>query len=122
VIRSEGVFEAEELRASLRHSGARVSKATVYRTLRLLQEAGIVQRVLFEENEPRYLFAYGSAPNDLLIRLDTRSVEAIDAPELSALCDRLCRDRGLEPRGYRFQVFAVARARGPRRVGTASAD
>ena len=113
IIRTEGVFDAEQIRASLRTTGTRVSKATVYRTLRLLQEAGIVQRVLFGEDEPRYLLAYGHAPHDLLIRVDTRAVETVDAPELIALRDRLCRERGLEARGHRFQVFAAAPALRP---------
>lgn len=108
IIRTEGVFEAESLRASLRRAGARVSKATVYRTLRLLLDAGIVQRVLFDGDEARYLLTYGGPPHDLLIRVDTRAVESIDAPELIALRERLCRERGLEARGHRFQVFATA--------------
>jgi hypothetical protein len=54
---------------------------------------------------------YGRRPQDLIIHLDTRRVETIEAPEIVALRDRLCRERGLEPQGHRFQIFAV-RARG----------
>ena len=109
IVRAEGLFEAEGLLAALKGSGARVSKATVYRTIRLLQEAGIIQRVLFDEDQAHYQLVYGRRPNDLLIHLDTRRVEEIEAPELIALRERICRERGLEARGHRFQVFAVAR-------------
>lgn len=109
IVRSQGLFEADALLTMLRSGGPRVSKATVYRTIRLLQEAGIIQRVLFGEDQAHYQLVYGQRPNDLLIRLDTRTVEEIQAPELIALRERLCRERGLEAKGHRFQVFAVAR-------------
>ncbi len=107
IVRTDGLFEADGLLGSLKRAGLRVSKATVYRTIRLLQDAGIIQRVLFEEDQAHYQLVYGRRPHDLLIRLDTRKVEEIEAPELIALRDRLCRERGLTARGHRFQIFAV---------------
>ena len=74
---------------------------------RLLQDAGIIQRVLFDEEQAHYQLVYGRRPNDLLIRVDTRRVEEIDLPELIELRDRICRERGLSPQGHRFQIFAV---------------
>lgn len=108
IIRFDGLFEAEELLAAVRGAGFRVSKATIYRTIKLLLDAGIIQRVLFDEDQSHYQLVYGRKPNDLLIRLDTRRVEAVEIPEIIALRDRLCRERGLEPQGHRFQVYAVA--------------
>lgn len=109
IVRFDGLFEADELLAAVKSGGFRVSKATVYRTIRLLQEAGIIQRVLFDEDQAHYRLIYGRRPNDLLIRLDTRRVESIEIPELIALRDRICRERGLDPQGHQFQIFAVAR-------------
>jgi Fur family ferric uptake transcriptional regulator len=107
IVRSEGLFQAEPLIDGLKRSGLRVSKATVYRTIRLLMDAGIVQRVPLGEDEGYYQLVYGRRPHDLLIRLDTPAAETIDVPELVALRDRLCRERGLEARGHRFMIFAV---------------
>lgn len=107
IIRMDGLFEADQLMASMRSRGERVSKATVYRTIRLLQDAGILQRVLFDQEQAHFQLVYGRRPQDLLIRLDDRTVEAIEVPELIALRDRLCKERGLEPRGHRLQIYAV---------------
>jgi Fur family transcriptional regulator, ferric uptake regulator len=109
IVKFEGLFEADQLLASLKGAGFRVSKATIYRTIKLLQEAGIIQRVLFDEDQSHYQLVYGRRPNDLIIRIDTREVEAIDLPELIELRDRLCRERGLEPQGHRLQIFAIAK-------------
>jgi Fur family ferric uptake transcriptional regulator len=109
IVRMDGLFEADQLQASLRDAGFRVSKATVYRTIRLLQEAGIIQRIIFDEEQAHYQLAYGRRPQDLLIRLDPGGVEEIDVPELTAIRDRICLERNLEPQGHRFQIFAVSR-------------
>ncbi|MBL8962446.1 MAG: transcriptional repressor [Phycisphaeraceae bacterium] len=109
VIRLDGIFEVEALIDRLRSGSIRVSKATVYRTIRLLQDAGIIQRVLFDQEQSHFQLVYGRKPCDILVRVDTREIISIDAPEIITLRDDLCRRLGLEARGHRFQVFAVAR-------------
>jgi Fur family ferric uptake transcriptional regulator len=106
IIRRDGLFEADKLLDELRSDGFRVSKATVYRTLKLLEDSGIIQKVLFDREQSHYQLAYGQSGNVLLVRVDTGEVEAIDAPELIALRDKLCRERGLKPEGHRLQIFA----------------
>src|SRR5881396_1744355 len=56
-----GVFQADELLASMRKAGFRVSKATIYRTIKLLAEAGIIQQVLFDAETAHYQLAYGKS-------------------------------------------------------------
>ncbi|MBL8744809.1 MAG: hypothetical protein JNK58_00475, partial [Phycisphaerae bacterium] len=45
-------------------------------------------------------------PRDLLVRMDTKEIIPIELPELVAIRDRLCRDRGLRSTGHRFVVYA----------------
>jgi Fur family ferric uptake transcriptional regulator len=106
VIQMDGLFEADQLLDELRAADYRVSKATVYRTIRLMQDAGIVQRVLAAGDQPRYQLVYGARPADLLIRIDTGQTIAIDVPELIAIRDRICRQHGLDPTGHKLQIFA----------------
>lgn len=115
IIGMDGLFEAEQLLAAVRTDGFRISKATVYRTIRLLQEAGIIQRIPIGEDQAHYQLIYGRRPNDLLIRLDAEEeqdsagvrIEALEIPELIDLRERICRERGLEAQGHRFLIFAV---------------
>ncbi len=108
IIRIDALFEAEQLLERLKLEGFRVSKATVYRTIKLLEVAGLVQRVLFDREQSHYQLVFGKKPNTLLVHTDTGAVEAIDIPELAAIRDRICKERGLEPHGTRFQIFASA--------------
>ncbi|GJM18557.1 MAG: transcriptional repressor [Phycisphaeraceae bacterium] len=112
IIELDGPFEADALLDQLNAEGTdapadkRVSKATVYRTIKLLEDAAIIQRILFDRDQSRFQLVYGQSANTLLVRSDTGEVEAIEAPELIALRDRLCRERGLTPEGHRFQIVA----------------
>jgi Fur family ferric uptake transcriptional regulator len=47
-LRKSGLFEAELLVADLKQLGHRVSRATVYRTLNHLHDAGILKQVFFD--------------------------------------------------------------------------
>lgn len=107
IIRLDDVFQAEQLQEELRDAGFRVSKATIYRTIKLLQEAGIIQQVLFDAEQAHYQLAYGRRPRDLLIRADTQQIVRIDVPELAEIRDRICRQHGLRPLGHRLQIFAA---------------
>lgn len=107
IMRFDSLFEAERVIDDLKKSGFRVSKATVYRTIKLLQDAGIIQRVLFDQEQSHYQLVYGQKPRDLIIRIDTREAIAIDIPELVAIRERLCRDHGLRAEGHRLQIFAT---------------
>lgn len=109
IIRHEGLFEADQLQAALRNAGFRVSKATVYRTIKLLQDSGIIQRVLSDDEQSYYQLVYGQRPHDLVIRVDTRQVLTVEIPELLAIRDRICAARGLVAVGHKLHVFAKAK-------------
>jgi len=100
-----GVFEAEELVESMGKQGFRVSRATVYRTIKLLAEAGIIQQVLFDTEQAHYQLAYGRAASGLLVEVESGEITPIDVPELAAIRDRVCRERGLVAEGHRLVIY-----------------
>ncbi|MEN0019303.1 MAG: Fur family transcriptional regulator [Planctomycetota bacterium] len=108
IMHLDRIFEADTLLEEVRGSGFRVSKATVYRTIKLLQEAGIIHRVLSDGEQARYQLAFGSKPDDLIVRVDTGETVHVDVPELIDLRDRICKEMGLRPEGHRLQIFASA--------------
>ncbi|MEO1130548.1 MAG: transcriptional repressor, partial [Planctomycetota bacterium] len=100
LIEMDDLFQAEELLERMRGSGYRVSKATIYRTIKLLQDAGIIRQVLVDSEHAHYQLAYGRRPRDLLINVDTNEILTIDLPELAELRDRICREHGLTAKGH----------------------
>lgn len=108
VIEREGVFEVEELLNQMRSRGQRVSKATVYRTIKLLFEAGIITQALFDSKQAHYQLVYGRAPRDYIVCVRTGKYQEFTDPDLSKLRDRICRERGWTAVGHRFQIYGVS--------------
>ena len=109
VLASAGHFGAEELHAALRASGRSVSLATVYRTLGLLCECGLVRRTPRWEDRERYESVYGQQLHDHMLCVECgRVIEFCDA-ELEALKDRICRRHGFAPVDHRIGIRGLCR-------------
>jgi Fur family ferric uptake transcriptional regulator len=108
VVRSEGLFEAERLIAGLKSGGLRVSKATVYRTLKLLQDAGVIQRVPIDGEQAYYQTVFGRRASDLIVRLDTRQAIPVELGGVAEACRAACEARGLTLQGHQVMIFALA--------------
>lgn len=110
VLAKEGIFEVEQLSHEMAQAGHKVSKATIYRTVKHLVEAGIIQEVLLDSKQARYQLIYGRKPMDHLVCVETDEVIEFFSPELIALRDRICREHGFEPSGHRFLIYGVSAA------------
>ena len=105
VLRKENLFEAEGLVVDLKQLGHRVSRATVYRTLTHLQDAGILKQVFFDNRQSYFEVIAGRQTNDYLICVDTGRVIEFSSERLRELRDQICREHGLEPLSHQFHVF-----------------
>jgi Fur family ferric uptake transcriptional regulator len=108
IIARDGAFEAEELLLDLRARGHDVSKATVYRTIRLLLDAGIITQSLFDAKQSHYELLYGREPRDVMVCMKTGRRVEFRSKELAELRNRICAELGWKPVGHRFQIFAIA--------------
>jgi Fur family ferric uptake transcriptional regulator len=108
VLRKEGLFEPEGLIEQLKNLGHRVSRATVYRTLTHLQDAGILKQVFFDNKQSYYEVIAGPHANDYLICVATGNVVEFSSDRLRSLRDEICREHGFEPLSHRFQIFGLS--------------
>lgn len=67
IYRADGHFDADDIFFNMKSAGTRVSRATVYNTLDLLVECGLVQRQQFGENQYYYERAYAYQQHDHII-------------------------------------------------------
>jgi Fur family ferric uptake transcriptional regulator len=107
-VRAEGLFEADKIIEDVKAGGIRVSKATVYRTLKLLQEAGVIQRVPLDTDQAFYQTVFGRRASDLILRLDTGQAIAVELPEVVDACREACVSRGLSFRAHQLVIYAAA--------------
>jgi Fur family transcriptional regulator, ferric uptake regulator len=97
--------EALHTRAAAIDSG--ISIATVYRTVRLFEEAGILERHDFGDGRSRYEAA-PEAHHDHLIDVETGNVIEFVDPELEALQKQIAEKLGFRLVDHRMELYGVA--------------
>lgn len=111
-------FDADELVSDLVHAGHKVSRSTVYRTLRLLVEAGLL-RELRLTNRTAYEHDYGYPSHDHLHCTECNNIVEFRNDEIRRLREAICAEQGFRGEGHRFVITGICRAcgraRSPRR-------
>ena len=97
---------AQELHERLRARGERLGLATVYRTLRLLAEAGVVDALSHHAGELCYRWCGDEHHHHLLCSECHRVVELVDC-ELDPWLERVSREHGFVTTGHRLEVSGV---------------
>ena len=100
--------EALHARASAIDPG--ISIATVYRTVRLFEEAGILERHDFGDGRARYEAA-AETHHDHLIDVETGTVIEFVDEELEALQRRIAEKLGFRLVDHRMELYGVALTR-----------
>ena len=98
--------DVEELHARAAARDPRISIATVYRTVKLLEEAGILDKLEFGDGRARYEDAE-RAHHDHLIDVNTGAVIEFVDPEIEALQERIADKLGYRLVGHRLELYAV---------------
>ncbi len=85
-----GHFEPEYLYSRIRDSGSKASRASVYRTLSLLVECGLVKRVTRTDKGNTYEHTYGHAHHDHMICDICGDIIEFFSEKLENLQDEIC--------------------------------
>ncbi len=84
----------------------RISIATVYRTVRLFEEADILDRHEFGDGRARYEEA-SEDHHDHLINIKSGKVTEFQSDEIEALQKKIARKYGFELVGHRLELYGV---------------
>ncbi len=98
--------DAEELHRRASAEDPRISLATVYRTVRLFEEAGIIERQDFRDGRSRYE-EVGDEHHDHLIDLKTGEVVEFVNEEIERLQEAIARKLGYKLVDHRLELYGV---------------
>ena len=107
-------FEADELLMRLRAKHKKISRATIYRTLDLLVDSGIVGRVRIGEMGYRYERLRAGEHHDHLICNDCGRVIEFFEPKIENLQDEVCDRYGFLALSHSHQLRGICRQCRPR--------
>lgn len=116
ILKQEGHFSADELLFAMQSKGPKISRATLYRTLSHLVEAGVLSESDFGHGHTHYEIDLDSKPHVHLIYLESGEVKEVYSPKLEAALADLAHREGFKVKRYKIQVFggAVARDKKPK--------
>ncbi len=98
--------DVEELHARAAAADARISIATVYRTVKLFEESGILDKHEFGDGRARYEAA-DREHHDHLIDMHTGEVIEFIDPEIEALQERIAARLGYRLMDHRLELYGV---------------
>lgn len=98
--------DVEELYARASKVDEGISLATVYRTVKLFEETGILERLEFGDGRSRYEDAEREH-HDHLIDINTGKVIEFVDPDIEALQEKIAAKLGYELRGHKLELYGV---------------
>lgn len=111
VFASHEHFDAEQLvqRLAQRHDSRRVSRSTIYRSLALLEEAGLIRKVARQDGREVYEHDYGYPQHDHFICNRCGSLIEFQNAEINETLAQIARDYGFRMEGHRLEVHGLCR-------------
>lgn len=98
--------DVEELYSRASAVDPRISLATVYRTVKLFEEAGILEKVEFGDGRARYEDAEREH-HDHLIDVTTGDVIEFIDPEIEALQEKIAAKLGYRLQGHKLELYGM---------------
>jgi Fur family ferric uptake transcriptional regulator len=106
-LRTEEHLTSEDLYWLVQKQDPNVGHTTVYRTLKLLTEAGLAREVRFGDNKTYYEHHYNHEHHDHLICTECGTVVEFFSPEIEALQDATAIKFGFLPTHHSLRLWGV---------------
>ncbi len=108
-LKTERHLSVEDLYNIAKRKDPNIGQATVFRTLKLLQEADIAKEVDLGDGKIRYEHKYGHGHHDHLICVRCgRYIEAVDL-KIEKLQDDLCKKHRFLPQRHKMEIFGICK-------------
>jgi Fur family ferric uptake transcriptional regulator len=99
-------FTADDLIADVRKADPSVGSATVYRTLRMLVESGLLQEHRFADNEgTRFELNVSDEHHDHIICLTCGKIREFEEPLIEQLQERVAEQMGFTLKSHTHQLY-----------------
>ncbi len=104
---TEHHFDADQLHMHLKQKGLDVSRATVYRTLDLMVQAGLVRKSSFGDMHAHYEAVRPGEHHDHLICLNCQKVIEFYRQDLEELQESICASHQFQALHHSHQIFGI---------------
>ncbi len=103
-------FEIEELVNWITsRTDRKVSRSTIYRTIKLLEEFGVIKEVIKKDNKTIYEFVVGRAHHDHLVCIECGKIIEFVSEDIEKMQDEVCRAYSFKPIHHRLEIFGLCK-------------
>jgi Fur family ferric uptake transcriptional regulator len=106
-LRTEEHLTSEDLYWLVQKEDPTVGHTTVYRTLKLLTEAGLAREVRFGDNKTYYEHHYNHEHHDHMICTECGKVIEFFSPEIEDMQDKMADKFGFKPTHHSLRMWGV---------------
>lgn len=106
-LHAERHLSQEDIYRALRRFG--LGRATVFRTLKMLQESRLVDNVVGSSGAPRFEVNLERPHHDHLLCIACGRIQEISWPKLEAIQEQGCKKLGFIPQWHRHEIFGRCR-------------
>lgn len=103
-LRSEGHLSAEDLLAAAKRIDPGLGQATVFRTLKLLADAGLAQDACKDEGPRRYEHVYKHSHHDHLVCVGCGRLIEFCHPQIEKAQNEIFKEFGFRATGHRLEL------------------
>lgn len=104
---AEGHLSAEDLYQQLRNTDPSLGQATVYRTLKLMKDAGLAREHRFGDDVTRFEPRLGHGHHDHLICDGCGATVPVFNQQIEELQSELAREHGYKPTSHRMYLYGI---------------
>jgi len=115
-LKTDRHLTVEDLYDVVKKKDPNIGQATVFRTLKLLREAGLANEVDFGDKKVRYEHKYGREHHGHLICLNCGESIEIIYPEIEKLQNALCRKFKFSPQRHKMEIFGICKDCGTKAI------
>ncbi|SOB60194.1 Ferric uptake regulation protein [Pseudodesulfovibrio profundus] len=106
-LKQDGHLSSEELYANVKKRDSSIGQATVYRTLKLLNESGLIEPLDFADGVVRYEWRYGQTHHDHLICDKCgKNIEILDET-IESRQEQLAEEHGFKLLRHKMYLYGI---------------
>ena len=102
-------LSVEELYAIVKEKEPSIGQGTVFRTLKLLEEAGIASPVNFGDKIVRYEICFATKHHDHLVCMKCGKVIEVLDKKMEKRKELICKKHNFNPSHHRLEIFGTCR-------------
>ena len=102
-------FDADELFLNLHKKNSKVSKGSIYRTLRIFEETGIIRAVVFTERHMHYERVIGKTHHGHLICKNCNRIIEFLSSKIAAGLKEACKEHDFKEHGHKIESIGLCK-------------